>query len=463
MNPPVRHMNQPRHQYGSPRHPRMLPVLTGMLTGVTLIALISLGSLFVAPQPLVARDHPEELIHRFYAATNAVLAGSSPAALEQILAPDLIAHRPGKAPADGAALVSHLTDLRRAAPGAHLRVSAVVAEGAWAVTQVSLLGLDRTVHGTPLDPAPGSPTQTEFFQVVDGKVAEYWPGGPAIDVPQALPPIAVAPWMTDTAGALARFTFPTGAVLRDLDSPGEHLILLESGELDIHLSGSASWFEAGRAEAGWQAPPASGQVLVLRAGDAVLIPPGVRHTIANAQPGAATMLGVAMYSIAAIDAMERHDEFGDSRLIAIYDPARVGTEATWDRHVSVDVLAAGAGKARWEPCAAVARTQVSVTRFALRPGESLPGHPVDGIELLAVKTDGLEIAAPALASVSTSGAHSSPHMRAGAMPPQTGQGLSFSSPSAPSIRNTGQHPFSFVAVALQPTGGTSCAIAPSDT
>jgi predicted SnoaL-like aldol condensation-catalyzing enzyme len=406
-------MYQPRHQYGSPRHPRILPVLTGMLTGVTLIALLSLGSLFVAPQPLVAQDHLGELIHRFYAASNAVLAGSSPAALDHILAPDLITHHAGMAPGDHAALVSHLTDLRRAAPGAHLRVSTVLAEGEWAAARVSLLGLDPIVDGVPLAPAPAPPAQTEFFRVVDGKIAEYWPGGSAINVPRALPPIAVAPWMTDTAVALARFTFPTGAALRDLESPAEHLILLESGELDIRLSGSASWFEAGRAQAGWQAIPASGQELILRAGDAVLIPPGIHHTISNAHPGAATMLGIAMYAIAALGALEPENDVGDSRLIAIYDPARVGTETTWDRHVSADVLAADVGQAREGPCAAVAQTQVRVTRFALGPGESLPVHPVDGIELLAV--------------------------------------------------DTRQYPFSFTAVALQPTGGTSCAIAPHDT
>jgi hypothetical protein len=219
--------------------------------------------------------------------------------------------------------------------------------------------------------------------------------------------------MTDTAVTLARFTFPAGAALRDLESPGEHLLLLESGELDIRLSGSAFWFEAGRAQAGWQAIPASGQELVLRAGDAVLIPPGMHHTISNAHPGAATMLGVAMYAMSALGALEPVNDVGDSRLIAIYDPARVGTEATWDRHVSIDVLAAGVGEARGGPCAAVARTQVSVTRFALGPGERLPVHPVEGVELLAVDAE--------------------------------------------------HHPLSFVSVSLQPTGGTSCAIAPSDT
>ena len=463
MKRPLRYDDQQSRHRGIPPHPRALQVMTWMLTGVTLIALSSLGSLIFTPQVLVAREHPGDLINEFYAGVNALLAGGSPAALERIVTPDLIEHRPGMPSGDRAAMLRGFTDLRLAAPEARLSASTVVQNGEWATAKVTLLGLDRAVHGVPLDSAPDSPTQTEFFHIVDGKVVEYWPGGSVIDVPKALPPIAVAPWTSDTAVALARFTFPTGAALRELDSQVEHLILLESGELDIRLSGSASWFEAGHAEAGWQASPASGQELVLRAGDAVLIPPGVRHTLSNAHPGAATMLGVAMYSIAALGAIERQNDSDDSRLITIYDPALVGTEARWDRHVSVDVLAADVGAARSGPCAAVARIEVSLTRFVLAPGESLPVHPVEGIELLAIDTGGLEIAPPALVSVSTSAAHMNTQMRADTMPLRTGHGLSFSSPSAPSIRNTSQHPFSFTAVALQPTGDTSCAIAPHDT
>jgi predicted SnoaL-like aldol condensation-catalyzing enzyme len=463
MKPPVRYDYQlPRHRV-SPPQPRALHVVTWMLAAVTLIALLSLGSLFVTPQSLVARERPGELIQEFYAGMNAILAGGRPAELERIVAPDLIEHRPGMPSGDRATLLRRLTDLRLAAPGARLNLSASLADGDWAAARVMPLGLDRDVNGASVDPPPEPPTLTEFFRVDAGKIVEYWSGGSVIDVPKALPPITVAPWMTETAVAVARLTFPTGAALHDLDSPGEHLILLESGELDIRLTGSASRFEVGRAEAGWQTTPVSGQELVLQAGDAVLIPPGIRHTISNIGAGAATVLGVAMFPTTALDALDREHEMSGSQLIAIYDPARVDTRTTWDRHVRVEVLTTGVGEARSGPCAAVARTQVNMTRFTLGPGEGLPSHPVEGIELLAITSAVLEIVTPASVDVSAPAAGPTNERVLPKASPWSGQGLDFSSPSAPPIRNPGQDPLNVVALALRPTGGTSCATAPSDT
>jgi mannose-6-phosphate isomerase-like protein (cupin superfamily) len=284
---------------------------------------------------------------------------------------------------------------------------------------------------------------------------EYWPGGTVIDVPQALPPIAVTPWFTDTAVSLARLTFPSGAGLSDLHSRVEHLILLESGELSVRLSGPASLFEVAQPDAGWQATPASGQELALQAGDAMLIAPGTRHSIANVHAGSATMLGVEMFPAVALDPKHHQGPADPSQLAAIYDPRRINTWATSDRHVVSNVLAVGIAAARTGPCMAVAQTQVSVTRFSLGPGEGLPAHPVAGVELLAINPGGLEVATPNAASVSTPAAVSNASLG-------NTDGLFFSSPSAPSLRNAGPFPVKLVSIALQPTGGTVCAVAPVD-
>jgi quercetin dioxygenase-like cupin family protein len=435
-----------------------------MLTGVTIVALLSLVSLFVAPHQMIAQDRPSDLIHRFYAAANAMLASGSPAALEHVVAPDLIDHRPGTPPGDRGALAQRLADLRRAAPGVQLCVSAIVEEGEWAAARVSPVGLRPMVHGVPLDLASEPGAQTEFFRIVGGRIAEYWSGGTTINVPWALPPIVVAPWRTDTAVSLARFAFPPGAALVDLDSPGEHLILIESGELGVRLFGAASLLDAARPEVGWHAPPATGQELVLQTGDAVLIPARIRHEIANNRAEPATLLGLAMFPVAALDHPEHQESTGNSRLIAVYDPARVGTGATWDRRVSVTMLAAGIGAARSGPCVAVSRNQVSVTRFSLGPGEGLPAHPVTGLELLAIPSSGLDIAAPGLATESTLAAVPSiDGVHADTMIPRIGQGFALMPPSAASVRNTGRFPLDLIAVAIQPSGGTSCAVAPEDT
>ena len=151
--------HQPLRHRRLPRHPQTLSVLTGMLTGVTLIALLSLGSLFVTPQSLVAEDRPRDLVPRFYAGANEILAGGSPAELEAVVAPDLLEHQLGMPAGGREVLVRRLTDLRRAAPGARLRVSAVVEEGEWAAAQVTTLGLRSLVNGVPLEVAPEDPNR----------------------------------------------------------------------------------------------------------------------------------------------------------------------------------------------------------------------------------------------------------------------------------------------------------------
>ena len=255
------------------------------------------------------------------------------------------------------------------------------------------------------------------------------------------------------------FTFPLGAALRDLDAPGEHFILVEGGELDIRLAEPVSRFEAARAQAGWHMTPASGQGLVLQAGDAVVIPPGTRHTIANSRADAATMVGVTILPAAAIANIERTEMGEEPSLLAIYDPRRVDTQATWDRHVSVDVLVAGVGIATSGPCASVARTQLTVTHLTLGPGEAIPAHLVEGIELLAINTSGLQFAPPNFSHLATP---LTGHAMDDGRPWRSRHGLIFSSPLAPSVRNAGPLPLGLIGVALQPTGGTSCAVAPQE-
>jgi quercetin dioxygenase-like cupin family protein len=252
--------------------------------------------------------------------------------------------------------------------------------------------------------------------------------------------------------------------LVDLDSPGEHLVLLESGELDISLFGAASLFAAARPEVGWRGTPASGQDLVLRAGDAVLIPPGTGHTIANVRAGSATILGVAMFPTLATSTTEQKDPTEAPQLTAIYDPRRVNTWTTWDRHVDVSLLATGVRAAGAGPCHATSRNQLTVTRFSIGPGEGIPAHPVEGLELLAMIPNGLEVgtvdwdtnATPASAPVDERG-------RGRTTAQRTAHALFFSLTTAPPVRNVGPFPLTLVGVALQLSGGTSCAVAPVST
>lgn len=449
--PPIRQRHRPPRHPAAPPHHRALQAATYTLTAVTVAALLCLASLFLLPQPAGPAGTDGAPIRRFYAAANEILAGGGPAAFEAATAPDLVEHRPEVAPGDRAALVQRLTAMGRSARGVRLMISAIAADGEWAAARVATLGLRREVHGVPLAASPAPPESTDFFRVADGKVVEYWSGGAATDAPRALPPIVTAPWVTDTAVALARLTFPPGAALAGLDAPKEHLILVESGELRVRLDGPASLIEAERAEAGWQATSASGQELVLRSDDALLLLPGTRHAIANPSSRSATALGVALLPTAVVAETGSRVPSDNPRLADVYDPRRVGTRTSWGSGVAVEVLAAGLGVARPGACAAAGQTRLALTRFSLAPGETISAHSVAGLELLAVDAGGLDVRGTDAVAAPP------PSVRG------SGQGLALPPPAAPAVQNAGPRPLSLVAVALVPTGGTSCAVAPIET
>ena len=191
----------------------------------------------------------------------------------------------------------------------------------------------------------------------------------------------------------------------------------------------------------------------------MLVPPNTRHAITNSRASSATVLGMAMIPATDLTTVEPQQGASDARLLSMYDPRRVGTRDTWDRHVNVDGLVAGVGEARFGPCAAVTQTQVSVTHFTLGPGEAIPAHQIEGIELLAVNSGGFEVTL--LDSIQLATPAVSP--AAGGNPPWgSGHGFVFSPPSAPPVRNAGPLPLGLIGVALQTTGGTSCAVAPVD-
>ena len=178
----------------SPHQPWTLLVLTGMLTGVNFIALLSLGLPVRGTHIPRRQGSSARPLPPFYAGANEMPRGQEPAALEHVVASDLPTIDRGNPPGDRADLVRRLMDLRLAAPGVQLRVVAIVEEGAWAAALAAPLGLRPMVHGVSLDPAADSPVQLDFFRVIDEQIVEYWSDESAIDVPHALPSIAATPW-----------------------------------------------------------------------------------------------------------------------------------------------------------------------------------------------------------------------------------------------------------------------------
>ncbi|CAA9576388.1 MAG: hypothetical protein AVDCRST_MAG59-4087 [uncultured Thermomicrobiales bacterium] len=238
---------------------------------------------------------------------------------------------------------------------------------------------------------------------------------------------------------------------------------MEGGELAARLDGPAALFESARPEAGWHPVPPSSPGLELRGGDALLLPPGTRHTVTNTRGRPASALGVALLPTAALADAGRPEEAADPWLAGVYDPRRAGTRVALGGGVVIETLAAGIGVARTGPCVAAGRTSVAVTRFALAPGEAIPAHRVAGLELLAFDAGGLEVdGLDASGDPPPAGVQAGVVAGPAAAVRGSGRGLALPAPAAPGVRNAGPHPLRLVAVALTPTGDTACAVAPAE-
>jgi hypothetical protein len=105
-----------------------------------------------------------------------------------------------------------------------------------------------------------------------------------------------------------------------------------------------------------------------------------------------------------------------------------------------------------------------MTRFVLGPGEGIPVHDVEGLELLVIVPSGFDVGTANWDTGATPAAvptneDESVHAKV----QRSGHALVYSKTSAPPVRNVGRFPLDLVSVALQPTGGLSCAVSPVDT
>jgi mannose-6-phosphate isomerase-like protein (cupin superfamily) len=264
-----------------------LMVCLTLATGVTLFSIgLTLSHPGVAA-PLSPRSAQlnAALVSEFYAAVNLAIRTGNADALTTIVAPDVAwCHRcSGQAPTREG-LTSYLTSFHLAAPNAFLTVESVVA------------GVDDTVTaqvrftGYPLlgDPVPWGPVDT--FHISGGLIAERrnGPDGFTLVEPlfrtqlEALPPAV-------TGVVLARLTFPVHAGVEGLLSSGPTVLVVESGEIAVHVAHAGRIVRAGDVET------PMGTDALLRQGEAAIIPPGVRHAVRQVGTEPASAVGVTLY------------------------------------------------------------------------------------------------------------------------------------------------------------------------
>lgn len=262
------------------------------LTVATGVTLLNIGMVLSKPDVVVPLSRPSEtnmkLVREFYVAVNDVIYTGDAVPLNAIVAPDLTWCQPcsGQSPTpDG--LSRYLQQLHRIAPDAHLEVGSVVA------------GLQGTVvanvrvSGYPLmdESMPWGPVDT--LRIAGGLIAERsnGPNGVALTEPMvrtqfdALPPAV-------TGVVMARLTFALKSGVDGLVSSGPTILVVESGEISVHIAAKGRIVRAGGVETS-----AGNDATTLHQGDAAIVPPGIRHELLQVGTEPAVAVGVTLFFI----------------------------------------------------------------------------------------------------------------------------------------------------------------------
>ncbi|HEU5433518.1 MAG TPA: hypothetical protein VFU81_17765, partial [Thermomicrobiales bacterium] len=281
-----------------------------------------------------------------------------------------------------------------------------------------------------------------------------WPGRALTELPQALPPLPVALEAAPVWVSLNRIIYAPDATLV---ASGPQLFLVDRGRLVVRLSGAASWFAAGRPDAGWRATASSGQTLTLEVGDALFAPAGVDQTQRNpaAEPAAATSLAIFPSSLPAGATRDVRSPVV-AALAAVQSAsnrAQLGVWTAWPSGVWVDVLADWYAGTATAACL-VPSISLNLTRFALAPGASLPAQTVAGVTLLA-RDDPWLVGDPPAARAGVSAALN------GATE-MTEQGLGSVDGRSGTVRNIGRAPLRLILATLTSASPGDAACLPAN-
>ena len=334
--------------------PPVVPAICVGLSAITAVALLalafSLGGPLVRP-PAVATTTQAALVRRFYAAVNDALAGGNGRAVAELVAPNVRAHVAARPVTGPAAMTQQLAALRLAAPGLRLHLVALTIDGDRVVADVERLGPVAPLPGVRFQRPPTPQPGVERLRLADGRIAEYWSSLADAAFSRALPPATLMLARGERQAGLVRFTLPPRAALADLDAPGPHLLLAETGATTVVVAGSARLSRADAVAAGWQPLPGPDE-LVLRPGDALLIPAGVAHAVRNDAMTGASLLGVLVVTSVDLAGPARPPSTAAWRPPAwrtIYGDQFLHQPVEWNGRVTITLLAHGLAATRPEP------------------------------------------------------------------------------------------------------------------
>jgi predicted SnoaL-like aldol condensation-catalyzing enzyme len=286
--------------------------LTALLTVAIAFALFAGG--WLLSSPAAADPGPadtEHVVRDFYAAVNESIRTGNVAALDEVVADDLIAHSTLATVApDHAGLVRYLTSLHTTFPHLQLTVTDVVVTSDRAIADVAIengaagMFLGGTLRG-------GEPWgETDAFRITDHQISELWSGPQEVVL---LESGAQAPYQVldppERTITLDRLTIPVGASYAASSTEEQRWLFVEASTvtaasarherttaMELGLTGNIAQFEPRPTE---QRNPAT-----LETGDLVALPIWSQTEIHNIGVEPASLLVLAAGSPIAIGNMQ---------------------------------------------------------------------------------------------------------------------------------------------------------------
>lgn len=243
----------------------VLCAATIALSLATAVAML-VAAIVLQPPTVAPSQEGAEVVHRFYAAVNAVIATGDTVALDAVVAPHFVEGAP--LPGEGAGrsgLKEYLATLHEVDQRLRLVPEMVAAAGDLTVARVAIQRPPGppVFIGSTIAPPPWGPV--DVFRVANGVIVERWSH---TDGTALIRPLAQAsfdlPSPVPRVVSLDRLTLSQGATWSSR-ATGPHLLFLEEGVLHVQVR-KAGAIESGVSPAHQMIPLSTGQSLTTLAG-----------------------------------------------------------------------------------------------------------------------------------------------------------------------------------------------------
>jgi quercetin dioxygenase-like cupin family protein len=215
-----------------------LNLVTTLLVVAAVVSLLGAG--WKLANPAAADPGPsttEQVVRAYYAAANLAIHTGDRAALDEVVAPDVVVHGPlAMLAPDGAGLTRYLASLHATSPKLKLTVGEVVITGDHALVNLIVQGeVQRTFLGSPLKGvAPWG--AVDALRVRDGLVSEYWSSGTGLELLEPLAHTTFHALMPlERTVTLDRLTIPPGASFAAANADEARWLFVETSAVTVTM------------------------------------------------------------------------------------------------------------------------------------------------------------------------------------------------------------------------------------